>query len=212
MSRAELKIPVTCIFWRTEDGWRGECVELAAESVGEELPVAQSRLIAECYRVGGDALDRGQHPVRNPDELSDEARAHQTAVLKDGAPVLQNGLDQSQFRHVVMRFEIALQRDIEVNDDNLGDLRFVFVHSGKLWVAQCLEYDIGGEGESARAAANAAFDAITTQIAMDRVLGTRPLSGVPKAPEHYWKMYEQGSPIDIDKQDIEGKFRVAQAA
>lgn len=211
MSRAELTTTVTCIFWRSDDDWRGECVEFAAQAAGRDLDEVQQKLVTECYRVGEEALDRGQLPVRHPDEVSEEARQHLDAVLKDGASV---PLDEcrGQHSHVLVHFDIKLQRSVSDLDDDLGTFRFVFLHSGDLWVAQCLEYDLGGEGESPRAAADAAVDAIMTQVAMDRMLGKPALSAIPQAPERYQRLFEHGVPIDIEKRDIEGTFRVAHAA
>ena len=211
MSRAELTTTVTCIFWRSEDDWRGECVEFAAQATGRVLEEVQRKLLTECYRVGEETLNRGQLPVRHPDEVSKEARQHLDELRKEGASVR---LDEcrGQHRHVLVDFDIKLQRSVPDLDDDLGTLRFVFLRSGELWVAQCLEYDLGGEGESAKAAADAAVEAIMSQVAMDRMLGKPALSAIPKAPERYQRLYEHGVPIEFDKQDIEGTFRVAHAA
>lgn len=210
MPRAELKTTVTCIFWRSGDNWRGECVEFAAQAAGSDLEEAQRKLLKECYRVGDEALNRGELPIRHPDEVSDEARHHLDAVRKNGESVRLEEC-RGQHQHVLVNFDVNLQRDLPELEDDLGTFRFVFLRSGEVWVAQCLEHDIGGEGESPKAAAASAVEAILTQVAMDRLLGKPALSAIPQAPERYQRLYEHGVPIDIDD-DIEGTFRVALAA
>jgi hypothetical protein len=213
--RAEIKTTVACVFWRTDSGWRGECVELAAHAFAASFADAQRVLRDECHRVAGEAIAAGTLAGRHPSELSEEAQEHLAAVLRDGSKMLVSELCKSDapFRHVLVDLEVTIEREVPSLDDevDLGLLRFVFLRDGQLWVAQCLEYDLGGEGHSPQEAAAAAIDAIMTRIALDRTLGRAPLQDVPEAPDEYKRLYERGTPLDIQppQHEIEGAFRVA---
>lgn len=154
-------------------------------------------------------------PGRSLDEISDEAREHLVQLSQNSAPTPIANIDRAaeNLQRVFVQFNVCLQRHVSElgHEVDLGPLRFVFMQDGVCWIAQCLEYDLGGEGATPQEAAAAVFDAIAARIALDRVLGRAPLAGVPEAPEKYKRLYAQGKPLDIEppQQDIDGDFRVA---
>jgi hypothetical protein len=59
------------------------------------------------------------------------------------------------------------------------------------WYAQCLEFDIGAQGDSQDEAELAFFRTWHIQIAMDRAHGRKPFESLSGAPQKYWDMWGQ---------------------
>lgn len=71
----------------------------------------------------------------------------------------------------------------------------LFVREGSAIVAQCLEYDVAAEGDSAAEALRTFFAVLTAQINADIERGVEPLSETSRAPERYWELAETAMPI-----------------
>lgn len=63
---------------------------------------------------------------------------------------------------------------------------------GKLWAAQCLEYDIAAQGPTIHDAKYAIEKAFVGQVIVDISTGNQPLADIPPAPVAYWQQFEGG--------------------
>jgi len=63
---------------------------------------------------------------------------------------------------------------------------------GKVWAAQCLEYDIAAQGETIPLAKYAIEKAFVGQVIVDLSTGNQPLADIPPAPRVYWQEFESG--------------------
>ncbi len=74
-------------------------------------------------------------------------------------------------------------------------LRVLFVKTGDVWAAQCIDYDIAVQGNSVREAKLAFEKAIIGQILFDVKRGQRPLSGFRPAPRAYRERFEEAEQL-----------------
>ena len=70
-------------------------------------------------------------------------------------------------------------------------IRAVVLQEGEWLSAQCLEYDIATQARTLDDLSYELQRIIAGHIATSRKFGKKPFEGVPKAPEKYWKMFEQ---------------------
>jgi hypothetical protein len=70
-------------------------------------------------------------------------------------------------------------------------IRIVFYRDSDRWVAHCLEFDLMGDGQTKREAAEALGQAIGIQVEEVARSGNAQNLLNP-APAEYWKMYAQG--------------------
>jgi hypothetical protein len=68
---------------------------------------------------------------------------------------------------------------------------------GKWWVAQCLDYDIAAPGKTIRDALYEFQRLVVARVAISARNGLDdPFAGLKRAPERYWKMFdEQSAPL-----------------
>ena len=84
-------------------------------------------------------------------------------------------------------------------------LRVLFVKTGELWAAQCIDYDIAVQGDSVREAKQAFEKAIIGQILFDLNQGRVPLSNFRAAPDSYREKFDEAerladdSPLELPK-------------
>lgn len=69
----------------------------------------------------------------------------------------------------------------------------VFQEDG-FWIAQCLEYDIVSFAETLEALQRRLPEQLEAVVLMDKKEGLTPFSGFKRAPEKYWRMYEELRP------------------
>lgn len=74
-------------------------------------------------------------------------------------------------------------------------LSILLLKEGLAWVAQCLEYDITGQGESINEALSSFECAFAGHVISDFEDGLSPLQGIEQAPEFYWSKYRQAEPL-----------------
>ena len=87
------------------------------------------------------------------------------------------------------------------------ELRVIIYRDGDIWVAQCLEFDIGAQ----------APDRETLQVRLSAIINAEiresvqhhgePFAGIDPAPDYFREMWENAAPND----DI-GRVRVARCA
>jgi hypothetical protein len=63
-----------------------------------------------------------------------------------------------------------------------------------LSIAQCLEYDIVSFAETLEALQRRLPEQLEAVVLLDRQEGRPPFSGFKRAPEKYWRMYEELKP------------------
>lgn len=69
----------------------------------------------------------------------------------------------------------------------------VFEQDG-FWIAQCLEYDIVSFAETLDALHRRLPEQLEAVFLLDKKEGRLPFSGFKRAPEKYWRMYEELRP------------------
>ncbi len=75
------------------------------------------------------------------------------------------------------------------------DLKVLLLNERGVWIAQCLQYDLAAQAspsDSLKGALEAFNWTYWTQFLLDREKGIPPFSQLPKAPDEYWKMFEEG--------------------
>ena len=88
-------------------------------------------------------------------------------------------------------------------DERVKFVRMLLLREPDHWVAQCIDFDIVGQGKSLRQAI-AAFDrAVLGRFEIAKHLGVDPFANLPPAPESYRRMYDEG--ISLDRQVGTGK-------
>jgi hypothetical protein len=83
----------------------------------------------------------------------------------------------------------------------------VIFKEGDWWVAQCLEYDIAAQARTIKDLTYEIQRVLVGHMVACKQEGITPFSNLPKAPEKYWQMFQDGlavsPPSNID-------FRIAQ--
>ena len=69
----------------------------------------------------------------------------------------------------------------------------LLVKEGEGWVAQCLEYDIVGQGGSIREAQDSFIRVVQGQLYIDSQRGREPFQGIEPAPPFYWAYFREGA-------------------
>lgn len=62
--------------------------------------------------------------------------------------------------------------------------------NGSAWVSQCIEYDLNGQGSSAREAIKSIARVLATQATLDIKDGIDPFSRLDRAESKYEEMFE----------------------
>jgi hypothetical protein len=71
------------------------------------------------------------------------------------------------------------------------EVRVLMLLENGTWIAQGLDYDITGHGESTDEALENFGKTLLGQAILDLRHGQEPLACVPKAPDFYWKRFEE---------------------
>ncbi len=74
-------------------------------------------------------------------------------------------------------------------------LKILLLNQRGPWVAICLEHYLAAQAESPRKVLEALNWTYWTQVLLDKEKGIEPLSRVEKAPEEYWKRFDEGLPF-----------------
>lgn len=82
------------------------------------------------------------------------------------------------------------------------ELRVLFFQDGNRWVAQCIDYDICTSGSSIPEAQQHFGEAFVAELGLSYELKRQPLEGVPAAPEHYRRLFEE------THERLEGQFPI----
>jgi len=71
------------------------------------------------------------------------------------------------------------------------EVRVVILLENNTWIAQGLDYDITGHGNTTEAALENFGRTMLGQVLVDLHNDEEPLANTPKAPEFYWKRFEE---------------------
>jgi hypothetical protein len=71
------------------------------------------------------------------------------------------------------------------------EISTILYQEGECWIAQGLEYDITVQASSPTEVYNRFAVKVVTEMAISMDLHREPLEGIGKAPEHFWRMYEE---------------------
>lgn len=77
----------------------------------------------------------------------------------------------------------------------------ILFQEGEVWSAQCLEYDIATQADSLPNLRYELERVIFAHIAACKNIGREPFEGLPPAPQHFWKMFEN-SKTRVEGDDI----------
>ena len=84
-----------------------------------------------------------------------------------------------------------------------GPKKILLFQEGGGWIAQCLDHDIVTQGDNIKQAQERMILTIICQITLALKVGKTPLSDVEKAPEKYWKLFEQGLSLEFKDKSSE---------
>lgn len=98
--------------------------------------------------------------------------------------------------------------------ESMIGLNILFVKDGQDWSAQCLEYDLAGQGPTIKDAMVELQNIIVSEVAYSLLRNKPMLDGIPAAPQYYWKLFEggasvvppQSSPIKIEGLELPPAF------
>jgi hypothetical protein len=74
-------------------------------------------------------------------------------------------------------------------------LQAVIFKRGGWWIGQCLQHDIGAEARTPKQVGYELERAIVAHIAVALENGVEPFNGLAEAPRRYWKMFDEGAPM-----------------
>lgn len=72
------------------------------------------------------------------------------------------------------------------------------IQEGDLWSIQCLDFDIAAQGRTIDEAKDRFEKTFLGQIELDIKEKREPFSGVEKAPQEFWEMFEKTEPACND--------------
>ncbi len=201
-----LVIKVRSVFWKEDDRWHGQCIEVDASSVGETFREADRALHGAAYAAAYRELQRGRLPVRDIASVDSSLVDRWTSVSQRGGPYEISKLCQhtdSALKEIATTVSLDLCRSVAnaEEDPGLGLISVLLIEDGDLWVAQCLEFDLGGQGATQEEAAAALSRHLRAQVTVDRMLGKEPLADIARAPERYWQLYKQAAHVVAVDQD-----------
>lgn len=74
--------------------------------------------------------------------------------------------------------------------ENSTQIRVIMKHDGDLWVAQCLEFDIGAQAESPEDVQNRLNVALKAELQISVEMTGEPFGGIDPAPKHFFDLWE----------------------
>ena len=80
-------------------------------------------------------------------------------------------------------------------------IRIVAFQDGDMWIAQCLEYDIGAQAESLEKLYERLSDAIEAERAESLDRQGQEFAGIPESPERFHKLYEKRAGCFLPEDD-----------
>lgn len=200
-----LVIKVRAVFWKEDDQWHGQCIEVDASSVGETFREADRALHGAAYAAAYRELQGGRLPVRDIASVDSSLVDRWTSVRQRGGQHEISKLCQhtdSAFKEIATTVSLDLFRTVAnaEEDPGLGPISVLLLEDGDLWAAQCLEFDLGGQGATQEEAAAALSRHLLAQVTVDRMLGKEPLADILRAPERYWELYKQAAHVAAPSQ------------
>ena len=79
------------------------------------------------------------------------------------------------------------------------ELHAVIFKRGGWWIGQCLQHDIGAEARTLKQIPYELERAIVAHIAVCLENRRDPFRNIPRAPDRYWKMFEEGVKLEAPR-------------
>ncbi|MEX0737617.1 MAG: hypothetical protein WD182_09270 [Bacteroidota bacterium] len=97
------------------------------------------------------------------------------------------------YEHSKMKFTLNKKREVgaTMTGEFMFDLSILLIKEGKIWAAQCLEFDIAAQGKTREKAKRAFEKTLVGQLILDAKYAKTPFEGIPRAPKMYWDMLEK---------------------
>lgn len=77
------------------------------------------------------------------------------------------------------------------------EISAILYQEGVYWVAQGLEYDITAQAESLPVLKERFATKVAIEVAVSLDLNRKPLDGVGRAPERFWRMFREATTTDV---------------
>jgi hypothetical protein len=75
----------------------------------------------------------------------------------------------------------------------------------RVWIAQCLEYDIMSEGKTIEQVQDRLARNLTATLGVCEGEGRRAFEGIPPAPQNFWQMFEQAT-VSVSREERPMRF------
>ena len=85
-----------------------------------------------------------------------------------------------------------------------GDIRAVIFQEGDVWVAQCLEYDIGAQAHDLDTVQRRLTLAIEVEQSTSLEVHGKEFAGIDRAPTRFFEMWEKGLRVFATKPQQNG--------
>jgi len=195
-----LKVSVRAVFWKDGETWRGECIEVDASSAGDSWSEARDGLYSRAYQAAYQELAAGRLPVRNLKQVDSSLLARwDDVVAKGGIREVDQLRRGAEFEEALENITLDLSQDVENAEANpgVGPLKILLIQDEDLWAAQCLEYDLIGQGPTQENAVTTLMKQLLARVTVERMLGKEPLADLAEAPSRFWELYERASTSEI---------------
>jgi hypothetical protein len=75
------------------------------------------------------------------------------------------------------------------------ELRVLLYVKSDIWIAQCIDFDIATQAESAKKVIESFERVFAAQLLYDQQKRRQPLEGISPAPDHFSQAFENGLPL-----------------
>lgn len=199
LTGASLTVDVRLLCWKEADAiWHGACLNLDARATAANRHELIGKLLCEASRVGRAAINAGRFPGRPVAEVPVDVRERLDRLMANGGIIPLEQIDEQREFYTLLKLSLRSEiPSLEQAPAELPSLRILFTHEEGFWIAQCLEVDLGGEGRSKEEAVEALFHSLYAMVALDRMLGRRPLSTLGPAPAEFVRQYERADRLEL---------------
>lgn len=199
MRSARLMFEIRAVFWRAEDKWRGEALEVEATSQAPTLDGAVSELLTHAHRNASEAMAAGDFPGRPITEVPDDIRGRWERLydLKGGTtlPLAEVYLGANRFNEVALKLTISAGATFAELPRDLPKCRVLLFKEEEWWIAQGLEFDLSAVGRTQEEAMDRFSAQFFGRALVDAVLGRAPFAGLLEAPRRCWEAYEKAEEL-----------------
>lgn len=77
------------------------------------------------------------------------------------------------------------------------EISAILYQDGAYWVAQGLEYDITAQAQTLPDLKDRFATKVAIEVAVSLDLNRKPLEGISRAPERFWRMFKEATMTDV---------------